>query len=95
MCVLGCMRLSRPVGCACCNEASAHPCFRGCCLQVVDMFGLLLHPLLFYAWMYVLTLTPVPAWSYFTTLVAVGFYTSGIGYLVRRCHQSPWHVIGM
>jgi hypothetical protein len=40
--------------------------------------------MLFFAWMYVLTLTPVPAWSYFITLVAVGVYTSGLGYLVRQ-----------
>jgi hypothetical protein len=32
--------------------------------------------------MYVLVLTPVPAWSYFTTLTAVSIYTSGLGYLV-------------
>jgi hypothetical protein len=51
--------------------------------QIFDMVGLMLHPLLFFAWIYVLTLTSVPAWSYFTTLVVVGFYTSGLGYLVR------------
>lgn len=51
--------------------------------QLIDMVGLTLHPVLFYAWMYVLTLTPVPAWSYFITLMAVGVYTSGLGYLVR------------
>lgn len=51
--------------------------------QIFDMVGLMLHPMLFFAWIYVLTLTPVPQWSYFTTLVAVGFYTSGLGYLVR------------
>jgi hypothetical protein len=54
--------------------------------QIFDMVGLMLHPLLFFAWIYVLTLTPVPAWSYFTTLVVVGFYTSGLGYLVRAGH---------
>jgi len=51
--------------------------------QLIDMVGLTLHPVLFFAWMYVLTLTPVPAWSYFITLMAVGVYTSGLGYLVR------------
>lgn len=51
--------------------------------QVIDMVGLVLHPLLFFAWMYVLTLTPVPAETYLLTLGLVGFYTSGLGYLVR------------
>ncbi len=51
--------------------------------QLFDMVGLMLHPILFFAWIYVLTLTPLPTWSYFTTLVVVGFYTSGLGYLVR------------
>ncbi len=50
--------------------------------QLTDLVGLMLHPILFFSWMYVLTLTPVPAWSYFTTLASVGFYTSGLGYLV-------------
>lgn len=52
--------------------------------QIIDLVGLVLHPMLFFAWMYVLTLTPVPAWSYFTTLAAVGVYTSGLGYLVSH-----------
>lgn len=47
------------------------------------MMGMVLHPLLFFAWMYVLTLTPVPADVYLLTLCLVGFYTSGLGYLVR------------
>lgn len=51
--------------------------------QCYEIVSLLLHPLFFFAWMYVLTLTPVPAWSYYITLVVVGFYTSGLGYLVR------------
>lgn len=59
--------------------------------QVIDMVGLVLHPLLFFAWMYVLTLTPVPAETYLSTLGLVGFYTSGLGYLVRpmpKCSRS-------
>lgn len=50
--------------------------------HLFDLIGLLLHPALFFAWMYVLTLTPVPAWSYYIVLLVVGYYTSGLGYLV-------------
>lgn len=58
--------------------------------QLIDLVGLMLHPILFFAWMYVLTLTPVPAWSYFTTLAVVGIYTSGLGYLVSApCRTMP------
>ena len=56
--------------------------------QLVDLVGLMLHPMLFFAWMYVLVLTPVPAWSYFTTLTAVSIYTSGLGYLVSGACRS-------
>jgi hypothetical protein len=38
--------------------------------QLIDLVGLMLHPMLFIAWMYVLVLTPVQA-CYFTTLTAV------------------------
>jgi ABC-type phosphate/phosphonate transport system ATPase subunit len=50
--------------------------------QIFDILGLLIHPALFFAWMYVLTLTPVPWWSYYIVLLVVGWYTSGLGYLV-------------
>lgn len=50
--------------------------------QLFDLLGLLLHPATFYAWLYVLTLSQVPMWSYYTVLVLLGWYTSGIGYLV-------------
>jgi hypothetical protein len=50
--------------------------------QVFDMLSLLLHPALFFAWLYVLTLSPVPAYAYYMALVAIGWYTSGVGYLV-------------
>lgn len=56
--------------------------------QLIDLVGLMLHPMLFFAWMYVLVLTPVPAWSYFTTLTAVSIYTSGLGYLVSGACRS-------
>jgi hypothetical protein len=55
--------------------------------QLIDLVGLMLHPILFFSWMYVLTLTPVPAWSYFTTLAVVGIYTSGLGYLVSGAYR--------
>lgn len=47
---------------------------------------LLLHPAVFFAWLYVLTLTHVPAWSYYIVLLVVGWYTSGLGYLVSNFH---------
>ncbi|WIA22163.1 hypothetical protein OEZ85_004499 [Tetradesmus obliquus] len=50
--------------------------------QIFDCLGLLLHPALFFAWLYVLTLSPVPAGAYYMALVAVGWYCSGVGYLV-------------
>lgn len=50
--------------------------------QIFDIAAMLLHPALFYAWMYVLTLSPVPAWSYYIVLLVVGWYTTGLGYLV-------------
>lgn len=50
--------------------------------QLYDLVGVFLHPALFFAWMYVLTLTQVPAWSYYVTLLVVGFYTTSLGYLV-------------
>lgn len=59
--------------------------------QLLDLVGLMLHPLMFFAWMYVLTLTPVPALAYYLTLAVVGFYTSGLGYLVRLLLRS-FHV---
>lgn len=51
--------------------------------QLYELLGLLLHPLVFFIWMYVLTLTQVPVWSYYLTLFLVGYYTSSLGYLVR------------
>ncbi|KAF6261487.1 hypothetical protein COO60DRAFT_775152 [Scenedesmus sp. NREL 46B-D3] len=50
--------------------------------QAFDILGLLLHPAAFYSWLYVLTLSQVPMWSYYFVLVLLGWYTSGLGYLV-------------
>lgn len=51
--------------------------------QLHDVIGLVMHPALFYAWLYVMTLSPIPAACYYSVLVCVGWYTSGLGYLVR------------
>lgn len=50
--------------------------------QVFDILALLLQPALFFAWLYVLTLPPIGAVTYYSVLVLVGWYTSGLGYLV-------------
>jgi hypothetical protein len=50
-----------------------------------------MHPAVFFAWLYMLTLTTVPAWSYYLVLLLIGGYTTGLGYLVRgvAAHQCP------
>ncbi|KAF8058431.1 ABCG25 [Scenedesmus sp. PABB004] len=50
--------------------------------MLFDVVGLLLHPALFFAWLYVVTLSPVPPLTYYSTIVVVGWYASGMGYLV-------------
>jgi hypothetical protein len=50
--------------------------------QIFDLLGLLLQPALMFAWLYVLTLPNVSAVTYYSTLALVGWYTSGLGYLV-------------
>jgi hypothetical protein len=52
--------------------------------QIFDLLGLLLQPALMFAWLYVLTLPSVSAGTYYSTLALVGWYTSGLGYLVSR-----------
>eukprot|EP00775_Hariotina_reticulata_P007451 gene7451-7661_t len=59
--------------------------------QIHDFIGLLLHPAVFFAWLYVLTLTTVPAWSYYLVLLLIGGYTTGLGYLVSLA-VSPANV---
>lgn len=39
-------------------------------------------PALFFAWLYVMTLPPMSALTYYLVLVAVGWYTSGLGFLI-------------
>jgi hypothetical protein len=56
--------------------------------MMFDLLGLLLHPALFFAWLYVLTLSHVPAYAYYMALVSVGGYTSGVGYLVSDCSYA-------
>ncbi|WIA38572.1 hypothetical protein OEZ86_001885 [Tetradesmus obliquus] len=50
--------------------------------QLFDLLGLLLAPALMFAWLYVLTLPSVSAGTYYSSLALVGWYTSGLGYLV-------------
>jgi hypothetical protein len=52
--------------------------------QIFDLLGLLLQPALMFAWLYVLTLPSVSAFTYYSSLALVGWYTSGLGYLVSR-----------
>ncbi|KAF8061902.1 ABCG21 [Scenedesmus sp. PABB004] len=47
-----------------------------------DLLGLLLQPLVFFSSLYVLTLPLVPPRAYLSVLVLVGWYCSGVGYLV-------------
>jgi hypothetical protein len=72
--------------------------------QIFDLLGLLLQPALMFAWLYVLTLPNVSAVTYYSTLALVGWYTSGLGYLVSTMpvvllmfatheRKSPWCLV--
>lgn len=63
--------------------------------QIFDILALVLQPALFFAWLYVLTLPPIGAVTYYSVLMLVGWYTSGLGYLVSVGTSLSWLLSAM
>ena len=50
--------------------------------QLFDLLNLTLQTALFLGWLYVLVVPPIGSLPYFSVLLAVAWYSSGLGYLV-------------
>jgi hypothetical protein len=50
--------------------------------QVYDLLPLALQTLVFLCWMYIMAYPPLPLQSYYTILLLVGWYVTGLAYLV-------------